>query len=57
MARSELEELYELAEQGVPWWNRINDVERQAEKLERITKWKPRYSQVAGNRGAEVIRI
>jgi hypothetical protein len=38
MARTELRELYVLAEQGVSCWNRIQDVERQAEKLERITR-------------------
>ena len=38
MARTELRELYELTERGVSCWNRIRDVERQAEKLERITR-------------------
>ena len=37
MARTELEQLYELAKQGVLCWSRIRDVERQADKLERIT--------------------
>jgi hypothetical protein len=38
IARTELDELYGLADEGVSCWNRLNDVERQAEKLERITK-------------------
>jgi hypothetical protein len=38
MACTELREIYELAVQGVTYWNRIRDVERQAEKLERITR-------------------
>jgi hypothetical protein len=38
MARTELNELYELADQGVVCWNRIKDVERQVEKLERISR-------------------
>jgi hypothetical protein len=38
LARTELRQLYELAEQGVSCWNRIQNVERQAEKLERITR-------------------
>ena len=38
LARTELLQLYELAEQGVTCGKRILDVERQAEKLERITR-------------------